>query len=101
MPLQEADPFSEKVKVVEHHGHIDDYDKFIKEQSDPTTHHHSATTAAWQTSFAPSNEVQDHKTILTTVGTTTSTTSTNNILDPLQTTGFSDLQKIEMEKMQE
>ena len=50
--MQNSNPYSDVVKVVEVHSHIDDYDKFIKEQSDPSSHHHHTESAEQQPTTA-------------------------------------------------
>jgi len=54
------------VKVHEVHEHIDDYDKFIKEQSDPTSHAHH-TVHHTTTAKLPEHTLQNEKKTVTTV----------------------------------
>ena len=64
---------------------MDDYDKFIKEQSDPQSHHHvAASTAAAPPATAS----------LSTETTNRSQYMTNKILDPMETTSTQELHKL-------
>ena len=83
---QNSNPYSDVVKVVEKHSHMDDYDKFIKEQSDPQSHHHiAASTAAAPPTTASLTETthQQNEKFMT-----------SKILDPMETTSTQELHKL-------
>ena len=87
--------YSDTVKVVEHHEHIEDYDKFIKEQSDPNSHHHAATSATLTSATKPIKEtIKETVTAKTSpVSATKPTTDPKNVvLDPLQISTAKSLQ---------